>query len=229
MTRLPEPKVLQKNATHWLFKLKNLSNSSPTTKEEKKQLTLAQNKYRHQEIKAALVKMFHGKCAYCESKITLVTYGAIEHFFPKSLFIDLTFAWSNLLLACDVCNDRGHKGTSFPLDNQGNPLLLNPTDPSIDPNMHLEFVWDAVAGLASVYGRDERGKTVERIFDLNGNRGRKELIAHRSQYVKRLFALLRLARSGDPEAIALLQESCDPSAEYCAFARVHIEPHLRVD
>jgi uncharacterized protein (TIGR02646 family) len=221
--RTPQPKALQKNADRWLLKLQEISGNANSTK---KQIENAQNKYRHDQVKDALVKMFHGKCAYCESKITVVTYGAIEHFWPKSTHVDLTFTWENLLLSCDLCNDANHKGTQFPIDNQGHPLLIDPTDPATDPSEHLEFFWDAVAGLASVYGCDQQGITVENIFDLNGVRGRTELIAHRSRYVKRLLALLRLAQSGDREAIALLQEASTPSAEYSAFAIAHILPYL---
>ncbi len=155
--------VLRKYSALWLSKLKALSADATATKEQVKN---AQNKYRHVEVKDALVEMFCGKCAYCESKITAATYGAIEHFFPKSSHIDLTFEWQNLLLSCDRCNDPSHKGTKFPLDDQGNPLLIDP------------------------------------------------------------FALLRLAQSGDKEARDLLQESCDPSAEYSAFALACIYPHL---
>jgi hypothetical protein len=55
----------------------------------KKQIREAQSKYRNSQIKKRLVEMFHGKCAYCESKITGVGYGAIEHSRPKSQYIDL--------------------------------------------------------------------------------------------------------------------------------------------
>ena len=153
--------------------------------------------------------MFHGKCAYCESKITVVTYGSIEHFRPKSIYPELTFEWNNLLLSCDICNDIGHKGNQFSLDINGNPLLLDPTDEVIDLTVHLKFFWDPVTKLASVYGRDERGKTVEEIFDLNGIHGRKELIAHRSKYFMQLHVLLEFSKQTDnPEAISLLKEAC---------------------
>lgn len=223
IVRTTQPKALQKNADRWLLKLQEISGNANSTKQ---QIENAQNKYRHDQVKDALVKMFHGKCAYCESKITVVTYGAIEHFRPKSTHIDLIFAWENLLLSCDFCNDANHKGIQFPLDSLGHPLLIDPTDPFTEPSQHLEFSWDVVAGLASVYGRDQRGVTVENIFDLNGVRGRTELIAHRSRYVKRLLALLRLAQSGDQEAIVLLQEASEPNAEYSAFAIAHILPYL---
>jgi uncharacterized protein (TIGR02646 family) len=223
ISRSPEPAVLKNNADRWLSTLKTLL-SDPVTPKDK--LKNAQNKYRHAQVKETLTTMFHGKCAYCESKINVVTYGAIEHFFPKSLYVDRTFDWDNLLLSCDRCNDANHKGTQFPVDQDGQPLLINPTDGVTDPDRHLEFAWDLVAGLASVYGRDERGETVVAIFDLNGVRGRQELIHHRSRYLKKLLTLLRFARSGDREAIFLLQEACEASSEYSAFAQIHIRPHL---
>jgi hypothetical protein len=162
--------------------------------------------------------MFYGKCAYCESQITVVTYGAIEHFYPKARYPDKTFEWSNLLLSCDVCNDAGHKGDDFPLDANGQPVLINPTDGATDISRHLDFVWDSEAGLATVYGRDERGKLVEETFDLNGLRGRKELIRRRSAYVKKLVVLCVFARAGNPEALSLIREACRPEAEYSVFA-----------
>ncbi|NCS19780.1 MAG: HNH endonuclease [Microcystis aeruginosa G11-06] len=210
VTRISEPPVLAKNAARWLEALELIQSNNKATKA---QINQAQNKY--------------GKCAYCESKITVVTYGAIEHFYPKSQYPDLTFTWKNLLLSCDKCNDANHKGTNFPLDDiTGNPLLIDPTDGVTDPNTHLEFIWDEIAKLASVYGRDQRGTIVKDIFDLNGLRGRKELINHRSQYIKKLLALLRLAKQGDSDALSLLQEACQLGAEYYAFASIYILPHL---
>jgi len=210
VTRISESPVLAKNAARWLEALELIQSNNKATKA---QINQAQNKY--------------GKCAYCESKITVVTYGAIKHFYPKSQYPDLTFTWKNLLLSCDKCNDANHKGTNFPLDDiTGNPLLIDPTDGVTDPNTHLEFIWDEIAKLASVYGRDQRGTIVKDIFDLNGLRGRKELINHRSQYIKKLLALLRLAKQGDSEALSLLQEACQLGAEYYAFASIYILPHL---
>lgn len=221
--RTPDPSVLRNNATLWLSELKKLKSNPNSTQSAIKK---AQDKYNKKEVKDALIKMFHGKCAYCESKIRTVAYGDIEHFFPKSLYPDLTFIWKNLLLACSICNNATHKGTKFPLDDQGNPLLIDPTDGITDPNRHLEFVWDDDAKLASVYGRDERGITVENIFDLNGKRGRRQLIDNRSKYVRKLFALMTLAKQGEQEALSLLKEACQPKEEYSAFALIYILPQI---
>lgn len=68
------------------------------------------------KAKPALSDLFHGKCAYCESRDEL---GALdlEHFRPKANASDLTglktdnlryawlaYDWDNLLLACRACN-----------------------------------------------------------------------------------------------------------------------------
>jgi 5-methylcytosine-specific restriction endonuclease McrA len=227
--RTPKPSVLVRNAAKWLAKLEEVkSNPDPDPAAQKRKIKNAMNKYQHEEIKACLVAMFHGKCAYCESQITHVTYGDIEHFRAKSnpRYAHLIFEWENLLLSCPICNNPVHKGTQFPLDLNGNPLLIDPTDGVTDPTTHLEFSWDAVAGLATVYGRDARGQEVERIFDFNGVRGRKELIKDRSNYVKTLMALLPYAKQGNLEAVDILKQACQPDAKYSAFARVLILPHL---
>ena len=170
--------------------------------------------------------MFHGKCAYCESKLTHVTYGDIEHFRPKGNphYRHLTFNWDNLLLSCPICNDAAHKGSHFPLDTRGDPVLLDPTDKLTDPNHHLRFVWDPATRLAMIVGTDARGREVERVFDLNGAQGRKELIRQRSKHVRKLLALRKMADAGNREAQSILDEDCKPSAEYLAFAHTLVCP-----
>jgi hypothetical protein len=124
------------------------------------------------------------------------------------------------LYSCQICNNSRHKGTKFPLDANGNPLLINPTDGGTDPTTHLRFDWNPKTELASIYGRDDRGREVVKTFDFNGFNGRKALIKHRSRYVKTLSVILRYAQAGDTEAKKLLQDACLPESEseYSAFA-----------
>jgi len=206
------PPILQENAERWHAELRTLRQQKAT----KTQISKIQQRYRHKQVKTALVQAFHGRCAYCESQITVVGYGAIEHFFPKSKYPDRTFVWDNLLLACDICNSR--KGDTFPLAADGTPLLVNPC--AEDPAAHLQFDWNPITRLASIYGRDRRGEAVVALFDLNGTAGRTDLMARRSGYIQKLVALKKLAAS-HPEAQALLQEARDrtrPDSEYQAFA-----------
>jgi uncharacterized protein (TIGR02646 family) len=203
--RSPKPAVLVKNAAGWTRKL-----LAATTKEEKNK---AAGKYQHEQIKAALVEMFHGKCAYCESKITHIDYGHIEHFKPKSntAYRVLAFEWTNLVLACGVCNGAEHKGTKFPLAAEGGPFV-NPCDD--EPNDHFDFVYDPKAKLATVIGTTPRGATTEKLIGLN----RHDLRQYRSELVKKLLCVKMHAQT-DPYAAEIMQQAKLDSAEYAAFAR----------
>lgn len=78
------------------------------------------NVYSDNSVRKLLLKMFHGKCAYCESKITAIYNGDIEHFRPKGKIKEATpkkpgyfwlaSDWDNLLFACPFCNQTNtHK------------------------------------------------------------------------------------------------------------------------
>ncbi len=209
--RAAKPAVIEQNQVAWTQALLNA-----VTKEDK---TRAEKKYRHLEIKRALVSMFHGKCAYCESKILHVDYGHIEHFRPKSKleFRSLAFEWRNLLLSCAICNGREHKGDRFPEAAEGGPLV-NPCEDF--PDAHFEFVFDFRARLATVVGTTARGKTTETCLGLN----RQDLRAYRSRWVMQLCVLSRCAEN-DPDAAILLEEACRDDAEYAAFARALVAGH----
>lgn len=86
--------------------------------------------YGDSSVKNELKKAQHGKCAFCESKITHISYGDVEHFRPKGGFKNdekdtlsnvgyywLAYEWTNLLLSCQICNQR-YKKNLFPLSNK---------------------------------------------------------------------------------------------------------------
>ncbi len=203
--RSGEPAVLAREKASWTNTLLNA-----TGKNQQKQ---AEAKYRHSDIKEALVEMFHGKCAYCESRISHIDYGHIDHFRPKSeaRFRHLTFDWSNLFLACPRCNGPEHKGTHFPEQNEGGPPI-NPCDDI--PDEHLDFFYDSQCGVATATYKTERGRVSIDLFGLN----RPDLRAHRSKSVKTFIVLSRLAKN-DAVAKALLDQLQSDEAEYAAFAR----------
>ncbi|MDP8229009.1 MAG: retron system putative HNH endonuclease [Candidatus Electryoneaceae bacterium] len=209
--RSPMADILHREADGWLIQLNNA-----TTKKQKKQ---AQNKYRHKQVKDALVAMFSGKCAYCESRIQHIAYGHIEHYRPKSIFPGLTFTWSNLLLACSKCNVI--KGKRFPETNEGEPII-NPCED--EPDDHLMFYFDPDAKLAMVYGKTSRGELTVELLELN----RDDLRKHRSEYIKKLLVIEHLALTDtDTEARNILNEAVQDEAEYAAFARTLLRniPH----
>lgn len=103
--------------------------------------------YSDKTVRKALRDLFNGKCAYCESKITAIYNGDIEHFRPKAAYNDkygealvtpgyywLAAEWENLLFACPFCNQTNtheiSNGTARPIEVvQGKlnqfPLLTN--------------------------------------------------------------------------------------------------------
>lgn len=98
--------------------------------------------YNNDEVKAALKRLFNGKCAYCESPILTITVGDIEHFRPKAAVVTddkktlkpgyywLAADWDNLLLSCNNCNRKTTqeefegesftmgKANQFPIDDE---------------------------------------------------------------------------------------------------------------
>ncbi len=73
--------------------------------------------------------MQHDKCAFCESKVSAIAYGDVEHFRPKAGYQQshdddlqrpgyywLAYEWSNLFFSCSICNQQGKRNV-FPLAN----------------------------------------------------------------------------------------------------------------
>jgi uncharacterized protein (TIGR02646 family) len=58
------------------------------------------------EAKAQLLKESAGKCAYCESPASVVSFGDVEHFRPKSKYWWLAYCYENYLPACIICNQK---------------------------------------------------------------------------------------------------------------------------
>jgi len=203
--RAPKPPILVAKEAQWKSKIRGAS----TDKNRQE----AQDRYKHDQIKNSLVAMFHGKCAYCESQITHIDYGHIEHFKPKSLpkYFLLAVDWDNLLLACGRCNGSENKGVKFPNSKQGGPLV-NPAED--DPSQHFKFDFDKTTRLANVLGISKRGETTWRIFGLN----RPELVQRRSDFVKKLWVIATRYQV-DAEAKAIIDAAVMDDAEYAAFAR----------
>ncbi|MFT5893048.1 MAG: hypothetical protein ACI9Y7_003167 [Dokdonia sp.] len=59
--------------------------------------------------KAQLHKESDSKCAYCESPTTVVSYGDVEHYRPKSKYWWLAYCYDNYLASCTLCNQKYKK------------------------------------------------------------------------------------------------------------------------
>jgi uncharacterized protein (TIGR02646 family) len=71
--------------------------------------------YGHVQVRMALEGLFRAKCAYCESSATTTSAWDVEHFRPKKRVKEnpvhqgyywLAYDWTNLYLACQLCNQR---------------------------------------------------------------------------------------------------------------------------
>ncbi len=203
VTRSSQPDIITEKEREWLRNLLVAQSISDHDKAEKK--------YNHPKIRATLINMFWGKCAYCESRIIHVSYPQIEHYRPKAKYPRHTFHWRNLLLACGVCNSSKYKGDHFPLVSAHGPIINPCCD---DPDDHLDFNFDPATSIANVDGKTPRGKTTEVLLGLN----RPELRKHRSLYLKKIFVLAQHA-ANDPIAHQIVAEALKADEEYTAFTK----------
>lgn len=129
--------------------------------------------WHHPEIRSALEEETRRRCAYCDSEMSSVSWGEVEHIRPKSKRPDLVVEWSNLTLACSRCNRQ-----KSDYDSETTPLL----NPYVDePLTHIVFAGptlfpqpgDARArltilriGLSRADITERRVKRLERFSDL---------------------------------------------------------------
>lgn len=202
--RIDKPKILIRNEVKWTEAIQNANSKSEYEK--------AIGKYKNEKIKETLIEMFHGKCAFCESYIENVDFGDIEHFKPKSKFPELAVSWENLLLSCKKCNGSGQKGSNWPTEPEGGPLI-NPTKE--DPNNFFDFEFDEKTLVAIVKPKNIRGETSEKVYGLN----KSTLLPDRNRKIRHLvFIAKRYAI--DFEARQIIDEAVEDSGEYAAFARM---------
>jgi hypothetical protein len=138
LTKQAEPDVLKNNGDLWTNTLLDkLSRGEVVTSTEK-------TRYRHPDIKDALISETKGKCAYCESKLLHTQRGDIEHIHPKSLAPEKTFKWDNLTLSCEICNQN--KSARDPqLECIIDPYAINPAD-------HIIFQGALAFSLGTAHG-----------------------------------------------------------------------------
>lgn len=158
----------------------------------------------------ALRVAFHGKCAFCESKMAHVSSPQIEHYRPKSKYPDEMFAWQNWLLSCGRCNQK--KWAHFP-DCDGQPCLLDPA--AEEPSEHLEFL------AAQILDKTERGQQTIKLIGLD----RSPLEEERAQWLMNINALLLLAccvPTVAAQARELLIWAMQANAPYAAMTRCYL-------
>ena len=171
-----EPQILVENRDAWTAEyvnwLEDCKGSEP-------------RRYRDRNIRAALEAETHSKCAYCEGRFKAVSYGHIEHKLPKRKYPELVCAWTNLTMACQMCNTN--KGD---YDDPECRLL----DPHVD-DVETMVVFAGSFALAKCGSRADR--TIEQL-KLN----RSDLFLAREGILKNLRRILDLVeRAVDEPAV----------------------------
>ena len=198
--------------------------------------------YAKPEIRESLANMQHGKCCYCERRIhfpnivqndeNLSTSSNVEkhveHYRPKGMdeYKHLTNDWNNLLLACNTCNTN--KGRKFELDQSGNPLCIDPSDPNTDPEDHIELSEinpkeGPNANLGRLFPKNYSAKgewTIENV-KLNEDTYRKSRLAKALEVFGDILDYIGQATMGELDSISLdvLRRKCSEREEYSFVAR----------
>ncbi|HAV37796.1 MAG TPA: hypothetical protein DCX52_15830 [Massilia sp.] len=202
------PNILIEKSAEWTAALlsKIHSGEKPTDAEK--------GRYRHPEIKQELIKETAGKCAYCESKLTHIAYGDIEHIIPKSSTPEKSFDWENLTLACDICNTQ--KGANVINEH----VFIDPY--LVDPAKHFYFA----GPLLMTWPGSEAAKLTEILLDLN----RTPLFEKRKEKIDYLAALVESChKAKNPVLKRVLLEDMRNNEllgdkEYTALARCFLDP-----
>ncbi|KFE67454.1 AAA family ATPase [Hyalangium minutum] len=207
-------------------------------------------------VRPALIELFHGKCAYCESSVAATGSTAVDHFRPRmdAANLDrkispihywwLMATWDNLYLACLECNR--YKRNLFPvrhqravpesfgqaLESEGR-LLIDPCND--EPEQSFAFQPNG-----QVEPLDEHAKVTIEVLQLN----RPSLVHMRRDHYARITQELGLwissqrqtSVSGDDRLEAGLRDRLlsytHSSAPYAAVARQalrHVLHRLRGD
>ena len=213
-----------------------------TTVESGQKLTFDAKIYGASDVKAALRTAQHGKCAFCESSVSQVAYGDVEHFRPKAAWCQadepltrpgywwLAYAWTNLLFACEICNRR-FKRSAFPLRDPAGRARCPDDDLAIEEPLFLDPTVDDPEAHIGWHGPDpvaltERGRATIAALDLACLRDDVHRRALRDECAKQheLVTTLLGVRTEVPPTVraeidALLARLTGPGAAYLAMTR----------
>lgn len=207
----PEPQVLTKKRTTWVAEFKAEFSAAKTAKRSMK--NAIRFRYRHKDIKNALLRESFEKCVYCESNPRHVCSGQTDHFVPISKANhDQIYDWDNLVFCCRICNENKDDYT-----NIHGPLVHPIHD---DPEEYIRFAGEYA--LQCKY-KDTKGPATIRQLELNRDR----LIERRRKVIEELNeTLLELYEERDTARrqwlLTELRDAVHQRAEYSATARCFI-------
>lgn len=208
------------------------------------------NIYAHRKVKEALIAAQHDKCFLCESKITHIAHGDVEHFRPKAAYRQdendalrrpgyywLAYEWDNLFLSCQLCNQQFKKNL-FPLADQSSratshkddlkrerPLFLDPSVIGDNPERYISFRREVPFALNG----SPRGEATIKGLGLD----RQKLNERRFEHYDKLRLLHNIARKNPPipesvEARNFLAKAVEDTAEYAGMARAAMNAEFKL-
>lgn len=204
--------------------------------------------YGHETVKSVLKKSQHDKCFLCESKVTHVSSGDVEHFRPKGGYRQsaqhklqkpgyfwLAYEWRNLFFVCELCNRRFKKNlfpllktksrcTSHKIDiNQEEPLFINPE--TENPEDYISFRGEIVFAIDG----NVRGQTTIEGAGLD----RVELENNRKTTLEKIKRIYEIANATpelpqSQEAISYLYDECTSEThEYSAMIKTALKAEFK--
>ncbi len=205
VNRLPQPESLKNYSAQWTRELMD---------EIDKQGSYAKvddsfkNKYRQDDVKETLEKMYKQHCCYCEAIIGVSSYGRIEHLKPKSRpqFYQYAFEWDNLHWCCEVCN-TSYKKANWDFENP----ILDPSKDDIDKFLKLNLT----TGEYEIRGNSKRALTTINHTGMN----RENLVKARRKRIIRFLKDYKAHRNcGNAESFCdewnILKEDMDYPSLY---------------
>ncbi len=173
VNRIQKPDSLINNAEQWTQELmKEIALKESYAEVDDK----FKSRYRQDDVKDALEKMYGKHCCYCESIIGISSYGRIEHLKPKSLpqFYCYTFEWENLHWCCEICN-TGYKRDKWDFQYP----ILDPAQDEIERYIKLNLT---TGEYEQIEGDKRAGTTIE-----HTGMNRPELVKARRRIVIRFL------------------------------------------
>lgn len=205
VSRFPQPESLKRHSAQWTRELMD---------EIDKQGSYAKvndsfkNKYRQDDVKETLEKMYKKHCCYCEAIVGLSSYGRIEHLKPKSIpqFYQYTFEWDNLHWCCEICN-TSYKKAKWDFQHP----ILDPSKDDIDRFLKLNLT----TGEYEVINHSKRALTTINHTGMN----RESLVRARRKRIIRFLKDYKAHKScGDARAFCdewiILKEDMDYPSLY---------------
>jgi hypothetical protein len=218
-TRNSQPRASDPNAWH---------------EEMHKEVKRSQKVWQDDGLRATLSAVSHGKCWYCEARITERADNPVDHFRPKNRVAEdkehpgywwLACDWRNYRYACTFCNSArltaetaGGKQDRFPLWDERSrvrepgplsgeqPLLLDPTNAADIPLLTFDRSGKPAARYSKEANEYLHGRATESIAAYHLDRG--ALVNERQMIMTKMEAELFAA-----EDFARQLKGANPTAE----------------